>query len=177
MLEITERLRFQPVLCALLDDGLTVRFEAGGRSMLPTIRDGDTLVVEPVDPASISRGDVIVVGGPWSVRAHRVVGEGDHGGGTVILRGDALQAPDAPVTPEQVLARVTGVERNGRQRPVQGPVIYSRILLRRSLVAVRWCLQDARQWFAGAVSRKSHEIGNVIFGPMSLTEGRRDGGA
>ena len=177
MPEITGRLRFQPVLRALLDDGLTVRFEAGGRSMLPTIRDGDTLVVEPVDPASISRGDVIVVGGPWSVRAHRVVGESDRSSGTFILRGDALQAPDAPVSPERILGRVAGVERNGRQRPVQGPVVQTKVFLRRSLAAARRCLPDPRRWFAGAVSRKGHGIVNIIFGPMNLTEGRRDGGA
>ncbi|MFV2074055.1 MAG: S24/S26 family peptidase, partial [Thermoanaerobaculales bacterium] len=121
MPEVTGRLRFQPVLGALLDDGLTVRFEAGGRSMLPTIRDGDTLVVEPVNPAAISRGDVIVVGGPFSVRAHRVVGEGDRSSGALILRGDALQVRDAPASPERILGRVTGVERHGRRHAVQGP--------------------------------------------------------
>ena len=81
MPEIRQGLRFQPVLRTLLEDGLTVRFRAGGRSMLPTIHDGDTLVVEPVNPASIRRGDVVVAEGPACVRAHRVVGDGHRGGG------------------------------------------------------------------------------------------------
>ena len=158
MPEITGRLRFQPVLRALLDDGLSVRFEAGGRSMLPTIRDGDTLVVEPVDPASISRGDVIVVGGPFSVRAHRVVSFADHGSGSIILRGDALLAPDAPVSPERILGRVAGVERNGRRQAVRGPVVHAEVFLRRSLMAVRRSLSDSRRLFAGAVTGAGHPI-------------------
>ncbi|MCD4750158.1 MAG: S24/S26 family peptidase [Thermoanaerobaculales bacterium] len=177
MPEPVGRLRFQPVLRALLNDGQTVRFEAPGRSMLPTIHDGDSLVVAPVDPASISRGDVIVVEGPNCVRAHRVVGEGGRSSGTFLLRGDALLLRDAPVSPERVLGRVAGVERNGRRYAVQGPVVRARVFLRRSLVAVRRCLPDPRRWFDGAGSRKGRPVGDVVLGPISLNEGRRDGGA
>ena len=143
MPETPGRLRFQPVLRALLNDGQTVRFEAPGRSMLPTIHDGDTLVVEPVDPATIECGDVIVVEGPVCVRAHRVIGAGDDG--AFVMQGDALRMADAPVNPENVLGKVAGVERFGQRRSVQGPVVKARIFLRRSLVAVRRCLPDLRR--------------------------------
>ncbi len=138
MPETPGRLRFQPVLRSLLADGLTVRFEAGGRSMLPTIHDGDTLVVEPVDPATIECGDVIVVEGPVCVRAHRVIGAGDDR--AFVMQGDALRMADAPV-----LGKVAGVERYGQRRSVQGPVVKARVFLRRSLMAARKCLPDFRR--------------------------------
>ncbi len=146
MLDATMGLRFQPVLRSLLEEGLTVRFEAGGRSMLPTIHDGDTLVVEPVDPSSIERGDVLVVEGSKCVRAHRVVGGVGRDGGTLIIRGDALRLPDAPSASEKVLGRVAEVERNGCRRVIHGPIVGAKVFLRRSLMAVRRCLPDLRRW-------------------------------
>jgi len=157
MSEATGRPQFQPVLRTLLGDGLTVRFRASGCSMLPTICDGDTLVVEPVDPASIRRDDVIVVETPGSVRAHRVVSEGDRPNGAFILRGDALQVPDAPISPEQILGRVAEVKRDGRRRTVCGPLVRARAFLRRSLVAVRDFLRMHGDGLKGLVA----ETGSV----------------
>jgi len=180
MPETPGRLRFQPVLRALLNDGQTVRFEAPGRSMLPTIHDGDTLVVEPVKAVSIVCGDVIVVEGPNGVRAHRVVGEDKGSDRTLLLRGDAQRLMDAPVCPDRVLGRVVGLERRGVRRPLRGPIVRTRIFLRRSLMAVRGCLPDPRRWLNGAgfdrrtgMPRGSHMMTILNFCRTSNTRTRR----
>jgi len=170
--ESAGRLRFQPVLRSLLAEGLTVRFEAGGRSMLPTIHDGDTLVVAPVDPASIERGDVIVVEGPTCVRAHRVVGEENGGDPTLLLRGDAQRLMDAPVCPDRVLGRVVGLERRGARRPLRGPIVQARVFLRRSLMAVRGCFPDPRLWVAEAGCGKGHSVDHQDMSSNRFRKGR-----
>ena len=157
MPEIRQSLRFQPVLRTILEDGLTVHFRAGGRSMLPTIQDGDTLVVEPVNPAAIRRGDVVVAEGPVGVRAHRVVGDGDPRSGAIILRGDALQVCDHPVLPGQILGRVAEVRRNGRSHAIRGTLVHARVFLRRLLVALR----DSLRTLGGGLKVLVAEAGPV----------------
>jgi hypothetical protein len=44
----------------LLRLGYGVRFRAGGRSMHPTIRDGEMITVAPVTPEDIKPGDIIL---------------------------------------------------------------------------------------------------------------------
>ena len=157
MPEIRQGLQFQPVLRTLLEDGLTVQFRAGGRSMLPTIQDGDTLVVEPVNPDLIRRGDVVVADGPAGVRAHRVVGNGQPNGGAIVLRGDALRVCDHPVLPSQILGRVAEVKRNGRRHAIRGTLVYARFFLRRLLVALR----DFLRMLGGGLRVPAMEAGPV----------------
>ena len=98
--------RFQPLVRQLLGQGLSVRFTASGRSMLPTIRDGDQLLVEPVNPSSIRRGDVVLAEYRGLMRAHRVIELPSDDRSAFVMRGDALLSPDAPLDTKQILGRV-----------------------------------------------------------------------
>jgi hypothetical protein len=107
---------FQEVSRALLQQGLCVRFRPGGRSMQPTIRDGEAITVAPVRAAEVRRGDILLYGTQKGLIAHRVLGitgdcEADR---RFILRGDCSSTADEPVRAEQVLGRVVAVEREGR---------------------------------------------------------------
>jgi signal peptidase I len=115
-LSITKQKLFVETTIALLKQGYTVRFRAPGHSMLPTIRDGETVSVEPVIASSIKRGDIILYWNHLGVIAHRVVRIERKASSTprFFLRGDAMNALDAPVDPELILGRVISVERNGR---------------------------------------------------------------
>ena len=97
----------------LLSLGLGVRFRAPGTSMHPTIRHGDVITVEPVEPANLKRGDIILYRLQNGFIAHRLVNieEKDGCGLTFILRGDASTSCDAPVKPRQVLGKVVKLER------------------------------------------------------------------
>ena len=84
--------------------------------MLPTIKDGEAVTVEPVNASAIKRGDILLYLTRRGVTAHRVVkinrSEKDSLG--FIMRGDAPGSSDETVRPEQILGRIISVERDGR---------------------------------------------------------------
>jgi signal peptidase I len=99
----------------LLQAGYSVRFRSPGHSMHPTIRDGETVLVKPVDALSIRRGDILLYRTERGLTAHRVVAIRKREKARVfILRGDASVSCDEPVDAEQVLGRVIQVERDER---------------------------------------------------------------
>ena len=84
--------------------------------MLPFIRNGDLLAIQPVEAAMLQVGDVAfyraAARGPT---AHRVVSrEAGNGQATLFMRGDAHSGPGERVSPEQVLGRVVSVQRSDR---------------------------------------------------------------
>ncbi len=106
---------FMDVATELLDRGHRVRFRAEGGSMHPAIRGGDAIVVEPVAPADIRTGDVVLYRTAERVIAHRVIGVDAGIGASPVftLRGDAAGSAEEPVESHQVLGRVAAVERKG----------------------------------------------------------------
>jgi signal peptidase I len=82
--------------------------------MHPTIRHGDVITVEPVEPNILKGGDIILYRLQSDFIAHRIVKieERDGHGLTFIVRGDASVTCDAPVKPEQVLGKVVCLERD-----------------------------------------------------------------
>jgi signal peptidase I len=107
---------FVDVVSDLLRQGHSVRFRANGGSMRPTIREGETITVAPVQPAEIRRGDVVLYRVGRGVIAHRVARVVRQPGGTLVFtpRGDASQGRDQPVEELAILGRVVTVERGGR---------------------------------------------------------------
>ena len=90
--------------------------------MHPTIANGETIIIEPVDPSEIRWGDIILYRTKTGVIAHRVISilrdtssvlSPQASSLLFIHRGDAFETPDEPVRPDQVLGRVVSVERNG----------------------------------------------------------------
>ena len=63
---------FIDVSTELLRQGQSVRFRAPGRSMHPTIKEGETIRVEPIAPFDIKRGDILLYIVGRKVIAHRV---------------------------------------------------------------------------------------------------------
>ncbi|MDA2923324.1 hypothetical protein MYX65_01495 [Acidobacteria bacterium AH-259-L09] len=57
----------------LLSRGTSVRFRPSGRSMYPSIREGEVITVEPVEPSDVKRGDIILYRSERGVIAHRIV--------------------------------------------------------------------------------------------------------
>jgi signal peptidase len=103
------------VVFDLLSIGYKVCFCANGRSMNPTVREGEKIIVAPVAPSQLRVGDIVLYRNHRGVIAHRVVTiekrEGD--ARVFILRGDASRSCDAPVESRQILGKVVSVERNG----------------------------------------------------------------
>jgi hypothetical protein len=93
----------------------SLRLGATGWSMLPSIWPGDTLVVERVRPEQVQIGDVVLVGRDGRLCAHRVISmTADSPGRRWVIQGDAMVAPDRPVSEGELLGRVGYVIRRGR---------------------------------------------------------------
>jgi hypothetical protein len=105
---------FTGVSAELLARGCRVRFRADGWSMHPTIRPGESITVEPAQPAELQVGDIGLYRTKRGVIAHRVIEIHRTETPVFLTRGDAAKAADAPVNAGQILGRVVAVERHGR---------------------------------------------------------------
>jgi hypothetical protein len=144
---------FMEVVTGLLTEGLSVRFRAAGRSMLPTVRDGECLVVAPIEGGAATAGDVVLCEtwrGPLAHRVLRLESKVD-GATRVVLQGDASVEPDRPVEASAVRGRVVGVERRGRLRSVALRVHPLERLWRETRPRVRHAVGVVRAWAALAL--------------------------
>jgi uncharacterized repeat protein (TIGR01451 family) len=92
---------------SLAAQGLSFRFRAHGRSMMPAILDGEVLHVEPVRQSKLKRGDIVLFQKEDGLKAHRILRKkGEH----FITRGDAGMHTDGEVHSQQILGRVTAKE-------------------------------------------------------------------
>ena len=105
---------FTTVIESLLARGCSVRFRASGGSMHPTIRAGDMLILAPIDPTVLRKGDVVLARQSGRLVAHRIAEVTKSDAGTrMLLRGDALSACAPTVSADAVLAKVVAIERAG----------------------------------------------------------------
>jgi len=87
-----------------------------GTSMLSSIWPGDILEVRRQNATDICPGDVVLFERDGRLLAHRVVEKvGGPERTLLVTRGDGLTAPDWPVSPEELLGRVTAILRGGRR--------------------------------------------------------------
>lgn len=100
--------------------GKSVRFEARGWSMRPFIRDGDFIVVGPIENSSIRTGDVVFyLTTENKVIVHRIIKKYKKDKDnriTMLIKGDAISSPAEKVEMLNVLGKVVAVERNGRKK-------------------------------------------------------------
>jgi hypothetical protein len=106
---------FCAVVQSLLDEGLSVRFRASGRSMLPAVRDGECLIVAPARAGEVAVGDVVLCDTWRGPVAHRIssverLADGER---RFTLRGDASLEGDGPVVARQIRGKIASVERDG----------------------------------------------------------------
>jgi hypothetical protein len=101
----------------LIDAGLSVRFRARGNSMSPTIRNGEYLIVAPVEPTQVDVGDIVFCQMRRGPIAHRVCAIENPADVSrrFTLYGDASLDGDLPVAAHQLRGRVVAVERDGRR--------------------------------------------------------------
>lgn len=110
---------FSALVHGLLVEGVSVRFRASGRSMLPSLRDGECLIVALAHAADVDVGDVLLCDTARGPMVHRVASIHRAGGEKrFTLRGDASLECDAPVAAPQVRGRIVSVERGGRRLSV-----------------------------------------------------------
>jgi hypothetical protein len=109
---------FSQLAGELLAGGLSFRFQARGRSMLPTIADGDVLHIESANPDSLRVGDIVLFRQGAEFKAHRIIGKCRD---LLSTRGDAGVDIDE-IRPEQIVGRVIAKECKGRTILISGPI-------------------------------------------------------
>jgi Peptidase S24-like len=94
----------------VLRSGGTIRLEALGTSMLPSIWPGDVLRIESKLGEETVPGDIVLVARDQRFFIHRLVEKQDS---LWITRGDSLPQNDDPVAESQVLGKVSAIHRRG----------------------------------------------------------------
>jgi signal peptidase I len=88
---------------------------AKGRSMVPTIWPGDTLVVEPANSQDVTAGDIVLFSNAYRFVAHRVIEKNnDSDRSHVFTRGDAMATADAAIRPSDILGKISFIVRDGK---------------------------------------------------------------
>ncbi|RLC75507.1 MAG: hypothetical protein DRI61_14775 [Chloroflexi bacterium] len=95
-----------------------LRLRVQGRSMSPSLRPGDQVIVERSRIEDLRPGDVILVRGRAGLFLHRFFGLTSQG--ELLTQGDASLSPDPPWPPEAFVGKATGVERDGRIEAIPG---------------------------------------------------------
>jgi hypothetical protein len=104
---------FMHVIRSALERGQRVRLTVNGGSMMPFIRDGDVVELEPIRSLP-RRGDVVLVQRTEERYVlHRVLQRADD---AFFLRGDAQEYWEGPFTRGNVLGKVVLSYRNGSPR-------------------------------------------------------------
>jgi hypothetical protein len=167
---------FATVVESLLEGGCGVRFRASGRSMQPTIQDGEMVTLAPVGTCQPRQGDIVLSSLGGRLIAHRFVGfeAAADGRMNVLLRGDASSSCDAPVDPGSILATVVAVERDGRSVALDSFRAHTAYLWRRHVADVRRVV--ARFWRLtitshGIRASLSHKATNSPNGPSPAGRG------
>jgi hypothetical protein len=121
----------------ILQEGYRVLLKTRGDSMVPIIRSGGLIQVDPVPPEGLLLRDIVVYRQGDQVVAHRLVAKQQQGGKLrLFTRGDAFSCQSLEeVSPEQVLGRVTAV-RSRRGREMRIDAGWGRVL---SLVLAAAC--------------------------------------
>jgi hypothetical protein len=99
---------------AVLARGGSFRFRARGWSMTPFIRDGDVITISPLRSTAPTSGEVVAFIHPQTNKlvVHRIVARRST---AWVIQGDnAPNESDGLIAQENILGRVTRVERDGR---------------------------------------------------------------
>jgi hypothetical protein len=98
---------FHLLTSELIAGGYGLRFQAVGKSMLPTIQDGEIVHVKPVNRDMLRIGDIILLRMGAEFKAHRIIRKR---GQCFVTRGDAGVDTDGEIRCDQILGRVTAKE-------------------------------------------------------------------
>ena len=107
---------FAAIGAELLGGGSALRFTARGSSMHPLVRDGDTLLIRPRQPESISAGDIVLCEtDAGRLLVHRVIRRRvEEDGVHFLIQGDQVADPDGWIPAMRVHGRLEEIERQGR---------------------------------------------------------------
>ncbi len=121
-----------------------IRSLAVGASMSPSIKKGELLTVKPMALEEAEIGEIVAFRRDESqsvLTTHRVIQKGKERGRRYILtQGDRNPYRDFPLSPQEVLGKVVGLERKGHVISLETPVYRLRGYLIARLSLGLWIL-------------------------------------
>lgn len=135
----------------LLRKGTSVRFQAGGSSMHPLVRDGDTLLITPCQADRVRLGEIVLCSAePDRVLVHRVIRRrAGVASALYFIQGDQSPTPDGWIDQERIHGCLEAVEREGRRISMNGAA--ARVMGLLLVMVHRLGLRQSK--LAGLVSR------------------------
>jgi signal peptidase I len=88
----------------------SARLRTQGTSMMPAICPGDEVLIQSCDSNECGVDDVVAFRREGRIFVHRIIKSEE---GRMVTQGDAVAIPDAPVTADEFLGKVTAVVRDG----------------------------------------------------------------
>ena len=128
----------------LLREGHVIRSLAVGASMSPSIKKGELLIVKPIALEEAEIGEIVAFRRDESqsvLTTHRVIQKGkERGQRYIITKGDRNLYRDFPLSPQDVLGKVVGIEKKGQVIPLESPFYRIRGYLTARLSLGLWIL-------------------------------------
>ncbi len=129
----------------LLREGHVIRSLAVGASMSPSIKQGELLIVKPIALEEAEIGEIVAFRRDESqsvLTTHRVIQKGkERGQRYIITKGDRNPYRDFPLlSSQELLGKVTGIERNGQVISLESPFYRIRGYLMARLSLGLWIL-------------------------------------
>ncbi|MCH6570804.1 MAG: signal peptidase I [Acidobacteria bacterium] len=129
----------------LLREGHVIRSLAVGASMSPSIKKGELLIVKPIALEEAEIGEIVAFRRDESqsvLTTHRVIQKGKESGQRyIITKGDRNPYRDFPLlSSQELLGKVTGIERNGQVISLESPFYRIRGYLMARLSLGLWIL-------------------------------------
>ncbi len=129
----------------LLREGHVIRSLAVGASMSPSIKKGELLIVKPIALEEAEIGEIVAFRRDESqsvLTTHRVIQKGkERGQRYIITKGDRNPYRDFPLlSSQELLGKVTGIERNGQVISLESPFYRIRGYLMARLSLGLWIL-------------------------------------
>ena len=124
----------------ILHAGLSLRLVGKGESMRPMVRESDLLEIQPADPSSIHRGEIVLcLLEDGRVVIHRVVRIDRRANGLrFLVQGDQALEPDGWIGAESVLGRLVELKRDSKHISMQDA--HARLLGELAALRLAWKL-------------------------------------
>lgn len=115
---------FAELAATLLTNGKALRFKAKGFSMHPLVRNDDILMVNPVNPQDIRLADAVMFTNDFGRAVlHRVIRKKHQDGIWFFwLQGDQAHSIDGIIPQEQILGKLTRLERDNYSINTNEPI-------------------------------------------------------
>jgi signal peptidase I len=104
----------------LLDNGYSLKITVQGNSMFPFLLENETVKVTPLFDRRIRKGDILVFKSSGNLVAHRLI-HINKKQGTFLTKGDFCFKKDRPLSPDQIIGKITIVFRKGREVHLDNP--------------------------------------------------------